>query len=246
MGWGFTHSVSLRFKDAITANPDLIVWILTPGDVDRASVVLVTPEEFGQWKSKSLPVRMWLRVHAIFARQSATTALAEAYGRSRTAMMVRRFLYRSGSLYVKAALTGNDSLAGFSREPLSAHWEGQLKQVDSDAATMEAQARDAGIPFVAAYVPNRVETTMVSMGQWPTGIDPYQLDNRLRSVIESHGGTYIDLLPEFREISDPGRYYFPVDGHPNPEGHAALTRLMAKQLTSGVVPALSISSTRLQ
>jgi hypothetical protein len=111
---------------------------------------------------------------------------------------------------------------------------------------MEAQARDAGIPFVAAYVPNRVETTMVSMGQWPTGIDPYQLDNRLRSVIESHGGTYIDLLPEFREISDPGRYYFPVDGHPNPEGHAALTRLMAKQLTSGVVPALSISSTRLQ
>jgi hypothetical protein len=246
MAWGFTHSVTLRFKDVLAARPDLILWILTPGDVQRASLVLPTANDVGQWRTKSQAERLWLHTLAILGSESGKTAISDFLGHTRTAFMLREFLYRSQSLYVKAALAGNDEDAGFFRVPMSAFWMKQLQQVDSDASTMEAQARDAGIPFVAAYLPNRAQTTMVSMGQWPTGFDPYQLDNKLRPIIESHGGTYIDLLPEFREIPDPEQYYLPVDGHPNPHGHVVLTGLLAKQLTSGVVPALSVSSPHLQ
>jgi hypothetical protein len=155
--------------------------------------------------------------------------------------MLRHFLYQSQSLYVNAALAGLDNDAGFFRDPMSALWKEGLKQVDSDAATIGAQAGNAGVPFAAVYVPNRAQAAMVSMGQWPTGIDPYKLDGQLRLIIESHGGKYIDLLPEFRAVPNPERFYFPVDGHPNPEGHALLTKLLAKELTSGVVPTLTVN-----
>ncbi len=241
MGWGFTHSVTLRFKDVLAAEPDLVLWVVMAGDVDRSSDVLAAPEEAGEFKSKNFTAHVWMRLHTVFATESVMKAIADAYLRSRTALMVRHYLYQSESLYVQAVLRGDESGAGFMRDPLSAHWEEQLKHVDSDAATIEAQARAAGVPFVAVYLPNRVQAVMVSMGQSPTGVDPYQLDNRLRPIIESHGGTYIDMLPEFRQIPGSERFFFPVDGHLNPEGHEVVSSLLARELTSGVVPALEVN-----
>jgi hypothetical protein len=246
IGWAFSHSVTLRFKDVLAARPDLILWVLTPVDVERASLVLPTPDESGEWSSKPHAERLRMRIKEILTTKSGMNAIAELIGRSRTALMFRHFLYQSPSLYVNAWLSRDDNDAGFLRVPMNPLWDEGLKQVDSDAATIEAQARDAGIPFVAACVPNRAQVALASMGQWPAGIDPYQLDNKLRPIIESHGGTYIDLLPGFREIPNPEQHYLPVDGHPDPEGHAVLTRIFAKQLTSGLVPALSVSSLHLQ
>jgi hypothetical protein len=234
MGWGFTHSVTLRFKDVIASRPDLILWILTPVDVERSSLVLATPDDIGRWSSKSTTERIKLRVKSILANESGMAAIADVYGRSRTALMLRHLLYQSESLYVTAALAGNDNEAGFLRDPMSAPWKERLKQVDSDAATIEAQSHDAGIPFVAAFVPNRVQTAMVSVGRWPAGFDPYILDAQLRSIVESHGGTYIDTLPEFRGIPTAERYYFAVDGHPNTKGHSVLAEMLARELTSVV------------
>jgi hypothetical protein len=183
---------------------------------------------------------------AILGNESGTTAMTDFLGHTRTAFIIRELLYRSPSLYLKAVLAENDDEAGFLRDPMSAFWKKQLEQVDSDAATIEAQARDAGVPFVAAFVPNRPQVAMVSLGQWPSGLDPYGLDEKLRSIVVSHGGTYVDTLPDFRQIPNPGRLFFPVDGHPTPEGHAVLTSLLTKELTSGVVAALSVSSPHLQ
>jgi hypothetical protein len=246
MEWGFTHSVTLRFKDVLAEKPDLILWILTPGDVERASLVLPGTEEIGDWKTKSLAERIWLRVKNILATESGRTAIADFLGRSRTALMLRHFLYQSPNLFVKAKLAVDDSDSGYLRDPLSELWMDRMKQVDSDAATIEMQARDAGVPFVAAFVPSRTQAIMVSMGDWPTGVDPDELDNRLRPIIERYGGTYIDTLPEFRNIPNPERYYFPVDGHMTPQGHAVVSGLLAKALTSGAVQALSVPSAPLQ
>jgi hypothetical protein len=166
-------------------------------------------------------------------------SIVDLFGRSRTAFVFRKFLYQSPSLYLKTSLAESDEDAGFLRDPMSSLWKEHLEQFDSDASTIETKARDAGVPFVAAYLPNHPQVDMVSIGTWPNGFDPYQLDDKLRSIIESHGGTFIDLLPEFQVIPNLERYYLPVDGHPNSEGHAVLTGLLAKQLTSGVVPELS-------
>jgi hypothetical protein len=79
---------------------------------------------------------------------------------------------------------------------------------------------------------------MISLDEWPAGYDPFRLDNELRSIVTRYGGIYIDILPEFRSIPNPEQYYFPVDGHPDSEGHAMIASFLAKELTGGAVPEL--------
>jgi hypothetical protein len=115
-----------------------------------------------------------------------------------------------------------------------------LKQFDVYAASIASKARAAGKPLVAVMIPQRGQAAMISMGIWPDGFDPYKLNNELRSMIVGHGGTYVDILPGFRQIPNPEQYFLPVDGHPKAEGHAIISRLLVKELTSGSVPALHV------
>jgi hypothetical protein len=78
---------------------------------------------------------------------------------------------------------------------------------------------------------------MISMGEWPAGYDPYKLDEELRSIITSHGGIYIDILPDLRNIPNPEQHYFPVDNHPDADGDAMISGMLAKELTGGAIPA---------
>jgi hypothetical protein len=80
------------------------------------------------------------------------------------------------------------------------------------------------------------------MGEWRPEFDPFKLGNELRSIITSHGGIYIDILPDFRNIPNPEQGYYPVEGHLNGRGHAIIARLLAKELTIGAVPALRVSA----
>lgn len=243
MGWGFSHSVSLRFNEVIAARPDLILWILTPFDIEGASLVVVTTKtEASQQTPLSLPAKAWLRVKAAFASKSIRVATSEIFGRTRTALMLRHFLYQSQSQYMRSYLMAGDEEAGFFRVDPSTEWRKHLAQFDTDAADVEGQARAAGVPFVAVLVPSRAQAAMVSMGEWPAGVDPYKLDDEVRAIITSYGGTYIDILPHFRDIPNPERYYFPVDGHPTAVGHRIISELLARELTSGAVPALRVAA----
>ena len=132
----------------------------------------------------------------------------------------------------------NENDAGFLKAEPNPDWQHWFQTFRIDAEDFEKQANAAGVPFVAVLVPNRAQAAMISMGKWPEGYDPYKLDNELRAIIVSHGGTYIDMLPDFRTIPNGEQDYFPVDGHPNPEGHTIISRLLTKELTCGAVPAL--------
>ena len=130
--------------------------------------------------------------------------------------------------------------AEYLRVEPSEPWKERLKLFESFAADIEGRAKVAGVPLVAVLLPYRAQVAMISVGKWPAGYDPYKLDEELRSIIVSHGGSYVDILPDFRGIPDPEQYYYPVDGHPNAEGHRIISGLLAKALTSGAVPSLSV------
>jgi hypothetical protein len=115
-----------------------------------------------------------------------------------------------------------------------------LHEFDYYVGEIEARARAAGVPLVVVLVPDRAQAAMISMGEWPAGYDPYKLGEEVRTIVVSHGGTYIDILPDFRNIPNPEQYYLPVDGHPNAEGHAIIAGLLARELTSGAIPELRV------
>jgi hypothetical protein len=239
MGWGFPHSVRLRFNEVLTAKPDLILWILTPGDIEGASLIVYSSDaESRRQGSLSLPERAWVRMKSAFTSESFEAAASELFTRTRTALLLRHFLYQSQSQYLTSYQMVSDQEAGFLKTDPSAEWRGHLEQFDTDAANMEGRAEAAGVPFVAVLVPIRAQAAMISMGRWPATYNPYELDDQLRSIITRHGGTYLDILPDYRDIPNAEQGYFPVDTHPNAEGHKTIAELLARALTSGAVPAL--------
>jgi hypothetical protein len=89
-------------------------------------------------------------------------------------------------------------------------------------------------------VPDRTQAALISMtGECPKGFDPYKVGKEVSSIIVSHGGTYLDILPEFRTIPNPQLGYFALDGHPNAFGHAMIARFLTNKLADAALPALS-------
>ena len=80
------------------------------------------------------------------------------------------------------------------------------------------------------------------MGESPKGFDPYKLNQEVSSIVSNHGGIPVDILPDFRMVPNPQLDYFAIDGHPNAQGHAMLSWMLAKELTKGEIPALSAAT----
>jgi hypothetical protein len=246
MGWGFPHSMSMRFNDALSARPDMILWVLGAGDIEAASLVLQVNKNDPDPNRRSLNLlqKARFRIHEAFHSEPGANVLSEVFGHTRTAVMLRYFLFKSQSRYVASYLMGADGVAGFLKADLSADWRRDLSQFDVDAANMIGRAKSAGVPLVAVYLPSGAQAAMISMGQWPQGYDPFEMDNEIRSIIVRHGGTYISILPDYRNLPNPERGYYLVDSHPNPDGHAAIARMVARELTCGAVPELKVNGRR--
>jgi hypothetical protein len=239
------HTFALRFDEVLAAKPDLILWTLTPWDVQNA----IPSDEAKNPNTKAgFLAKAWFRVKATFAARPFPDAVSlisqrfwqegkEQFEDSSIAALLQHFIFESKSQYVKSSLMAGDSAGYLNTEP-DEKWERRLRQFDSDAADIEARAEAAKVPLVAVLLPNRVQAAMISTSKWPAGYDPYMLDDELRTIIVSHGGVYIDIFPDLRSLSNPEQGYFPIDGHPDAEGHKMISRLLTKELTGGAVPGL--------
>ena len=251
---GLPQSLALRFKDVLATQPDLVLWVLTRWDVKEASSALPGPE--APVEHPAVGGEAWPRVKEDLARGAIRDAASglwglvrgllastkQAFQDSRTAFLLQHDLYGSQSVYVKYSLSGPDEFAGYLRAEPSAEWQSRLRAFDVYVANIQAQAQAAGVTLAVVLVPSRPQAAMISMGDWPAGFDPYTLDDELRSIVVSHGATYIDIFPGFRDIPNPEQYYFAVDGHPSPDGQAIISRLLAAGLSGGAVPALKAAT----
>jgi hypothetical protein len=143
--------------------------------------------------------------------------------------------------YIQSYLREGDNANSLKTVP-DAKWQLQMQYFDAELAEIAGLAKNAGLPLVAVFVPNRAQAAMIAKGDWQAGYDPFKLENDVRASIVSHGGHFIDILPDYRGVPSPERDYFPVDGHPDADGQAIISRFLAKELTSGAVPELKASA----
>jgi hypothetical protein len=253
MQWGTPASMALRFHQALTEQPDMVLWALTPVDVADASVVCPFIASTGSPQRNGPSQGRWSKLTLAFSGRSIPQAVQSIWGRSvvsaweqridlfrntPSGILLQHLLYADRSLYLKSYLLGQDNESGFLKTNPTENWQRRLQRFERYAAEIERQANAAGVPLVAVLIPNRAQAAMISMGEWPAGYDPYKLDNEVRAIIESHGGIYVSILPDYRTVPNPERHYFMVDGHPDAAGHAMIAGFLAKELTAGAIPAL--------
>jgi hypothetical protein len=254
--WEFPASAALRIPRAFAEQPDMILWVLTPPDIDKSNEILpyyLRPPLDAQGDTSQ---RIWGRIRVSFATHSVTDASALVWARvvsvwtgmvdrfrfSPSGVLLQHILYSDRNLYLRSYLMQADYEGGFLKSNQSEKWQNNLRYFDQDDTEIQRQARSACVPLVVVLMPNRAQAAMISMGEWPAGYDPYKLNNELRAIVENRGGIYIDVFPYFRTVPNPERHYFPVDGHPDSVAHAMFAGFLARELTSGVIPDLKAGS----
>jgi hypothetical protein len=218
-------NLSGRFNELLAAQPDLILWVLMPLDIG-GELQSMARHKTGKDAPAGNPVAQ---------------ELLSFWNGHLTSVMLQHLLYQSRSQYVKSFLARGDDAAGFLNAEYSPAWQGCVRRFTTAATQVEAQSQAAGVPLVVTLVPQRAQAAMISTGEWPASYNPFRLGDEVRSALGTHGAIYIDLLRDYRAIPNPERSYLPVDGHPDAPGHAVVSELLTRELTSGIVPDLTAS-----
>ncbi len=242
-----TQNSAQHFDEVLAAQPDLILWVITPTDVmnagskEKADIPLQEgpPSVAGPAKPRSF----WNKLTASIAKGALGKRLKVRWEETRTSMALKHLLIASESQgeYIQSYLKNGDN-ANFLKTTPDAKWRMRLRYFNAELGEITALAKDAGVPLAAVFVPNRAQAAMISKGDWPAGYDPFKLEHEVRESVVRDGGQFLDILPDYRGIPSPERNFFPVDGHPDAEGQAIIFRFLAKELTSGPVPELKAST----
>ncbi len=241
LGYAFPRNTAMQFDKVLAAKPDLVLWVLTLVDVKLSDFIFA---ENTVLPSPSVG-------NSRFDAMTHNFRLRWTNPLSATGTAVRHFLYRqqSEAEMVNSYLSLPPQVATFwdpgtgaLKSDLTPEWNERLTNFERYAADVAAKANRAGVPLVAVLVPGSVHAAMVSMGEWPAGFDPYRVDHELESIFIKHGGKYLRILPDYRGIANPERHYYPVDGHPDADGHAIISELLAKEFKHGPIPELRSES----
>jgi hypothetical protein len=244
-----TQNSAQHFDEVLAAQPDLILWVITPTDVTNAASK-ENPDFPGRSaleedprSASARPRSFWNKFTASIAQGTFGERLRSRWEETRTSVVLKHLLIESESQdeYIKSYLRNGDDATFLKTEP-DAKWEMQWQYFDAELGEITSLARRASVPLVAVFVPNRPQAAMISKGDWPAGYDPFKLEDEVRDSVLSDGGHFIDILPDYRGIPSPEQDYFPIDGHPDADGQAIISRFLAKGLTNGAVPELKAST----
>ncbi len=230
MAYRGTDVTADHFGEVLKADPDMVLWTLNIGDMSTQSEIKMVPIYDRQ---SSYIVRAWHRAAQAYNAMSIMDTIRYLFRHTRTSVMLTHFLYASKSQYVKASIMKNLYVS----EPTLEQRE-RLERFDQNFSRVERLAANAGVPVVVAPLPDHAQTDLILTQDLPPGVDPYKFGEDLRSIVTRHGGIYIDTLPAVRNYPDLQYGYFNAEGHPNRLGHAILTEIYSKALTSGSIPAL--------
>jgi hypothetical protein len=245
-----TRNSAQHFDEVLAAQPDLVLWVLTPDDVMNAGSKENADSHDREPRQQDplsaigsgRPRSFWNKFTASIAEGTFGERLRSRWEETRTSIVLKHLLIATESQdeYIQSYLRNGDNANSLKTEP-DAKWQMQLQYFDVELAEIVGLAKNAGLPLVAVFVPNRPQAAMISKGDWPAGYDPFKLKNEVRDNVVCHGGHFIDILPDYRGVPSPEQDYFPVDGHPDADGQAIIFRFLAKELTSGAVQELKAS-----
>jgi hypothetical protein len=238
MAWGSPHSVALRFDEVMAAQPDLILWPMTPWDIDNVGVTVPPVGENAPPKTTNGTGRQ--RIMAELTRKRDFAAFLSRS--SRAFFMIQHLLYESESIYLSHSISDTDRYTPSLQDVPGAEWQDKLREYGSYVAQMTARAEASGVPLVVVALPRHAQAVMIAADAAPSGLNLFAFGDQLQRIVEKNGGIYVDVLREFRNVPNVNSAFYPVDQHLTVAGQALAANIIAKGLISGKIPALSQSS----
>ena len=179
--------VAQRFGEVLNAKPDMILWELAPYDLKAVSffcdgcdsekppILDASADQAGTF------ARAWYRLKVDLASHGIISELCQRTGfspdRDPVGIMLLHFLYGTQKEAIESYLMTPDEESGYLKEELSTVWQDRLQLFDTYVATIEQRTRSGSVPLVVTFIPNRAQAAMISRGEWPTGYNPYKLNN---------------------------------------------------------------------
>jgi hypothetical protein len=198
-----------RMDEALELRPDTVLLLITPFDVEDASVGNSAAEK---------------------PDSSIQKQFFDALKGSRALSMAESFLFRDPSVYVPLYLRYGDK-ADFLRPPFSLRWQERLRVLDRLIGRIADQAHRANVPLMVAFVPQEAQVAMMAPGRAsPPGIDPEALPAAIEAITVHHGAEYADTTHALSAQSMPERLYYQVDGHLSGTGQPIAAASIARSL----------------
>ena len=217
---GSPDALANRMSQIMALQPDLILWVMSSWDIDPDKIRV-------QEKASQGGLTGWHAPTRILTKFKIVSFLTE-------------LLYRSESVFMSAYLRNIQE--GAQLPAVSSNDEdARMRSFSVDAGTIVDRAKAAGVPVVATFLPNRGEAALILMSPRSAPTDPVRLGNELRNVIVSDGAIFVDAVPDLREAPDLDVLYDQLGFHLTTKGHAVLTQILARALTGGAIPALSMN-----
>jgi len=229
------YVIARYFEDVKAQHPDMILWLLSPHDLENAVEPIGAasapprPKGFLQ-EAKWRALQELGNKSLLEALQSLWSKGMGKMGATPSANLLRHLLPENRSGFDGSSLTGDGDR--FLRVPTDPTEQQYLQQFASDLAIAGKKAHAMNIPLFVTLVPSRSQAAMLSLGRAKEGFSPYALNDELRAAVEHEGCTYVDILPEFHNLPNAEQYYFLVNGHPNPDGARLIAQFIAKQLVN--------------
>jgi hypothetical protein len=210
--------------EALRLSPDVIVLTVGPYDLEELGVT----EQQSDPHPPTIIGMTKLAWHNIMARarQSKFVFAAYHYMLLDTQVLYEAYMHMGGSREVMRSPQtpeGNQMYAEFA------------KALDRMMAKLTA----SGVPVVVMAVPNRVAAAMVSNRSHLEGTDPLLFGHRISEIAVQHGALALDVTRDFANFPHAEQLYYPVDNHPNGDGHAVIGQALVNRLTDGSIAQLA-------
>ena len=112
---GIPSAVDRRFSEVLAAAPDLILWVLTPWDIENAAPSPADKTDVSPQGTSPGGPASGGRFHQVdLALEAVAHEIRDLWSHTRSEAMLRHFLFESQSQYVRSYLTGPDETDGYS------------------------------------------------------------------------------------------------------------------------------------
>ena len=217
--------VCRRIGEALHLKPDLVLWILSPYDLEQDidPDLLARRDDLDPIAAAKTPQ----------APVSVLKRLQRAVADSRTLFAAQHLAFQNQDLYVKLYLMQAER-SGFLTKPLPPKWLKRLADTDVLVGAMAEKTRRAGVPFAVAVAPQRAQAALASMRVRPPHVDPYLFEKAIEDIALRHNVTPVPVLSEFGSLPNPEKLYYPVDGHLSGDGQTVLARALVRGLVKDI------------